>query len=487
MLKYLVLFYVFSVLATAQISNIIPEELLNVTKKEGRDEANWSPPNFLNQDTALGYLEKDFTTSPELRDRVLFWTQIYGTYSSRQGIMHDRKDLRLIYGTVDFSSLEGDLSLSRSQMERAKDKIVKKKRDEILNILVKLAAIEKIEDLSEPLSEDELKIWKLFPEQNRREKILAAANKDSIRFQLGQSDYFLKGIYYSGRYLKEMEKIFREEGLPVELTRLPFVESSFNIFARSKVGASGIWQFMRRTGRDYLRINKSVDERNDPLASSRAAARLLRNNFKDLQSWPLAITAYNHGPSGMKKLMREYQTTNIADLIERAESRTFQFASKNFYACFLAALDVEAHADKYFPKPTIAPEIPFETYILPTAAYYKSLVKIFEGDLMKAEMLNPQFTSLVKRGALQMPKSSKLRIPLQKTAEYNNLLKSPSSKELIEVSVASGNPYRVVRGDSLYDIAQTFGVSVKSLMDLNAITNPKSLRPGQTLMIPAND
>ncbi len=457
-------------------------------KSTGLEELMWSPPNFQNQDAALGYLPKDFMISPEMRDRVEFWIQVYGKYSSRQGVMHDRKDLRIIYTSVDFSALEENPSLSRSQLERLKDKQVRQKREEIFATLTKLYGI--ATTAGEPidgLNPDELRIWNLFAIGNRAERIKAAMDKEAIRFQLGQSDYFLKGIYYSGRYIRQMERIFREEGLPVELTRLPFVESSFNIFARSKVGASGIWQFMRRTGRAYMKINGNVDERNDPLASSRAAARLLRNNFRDLQAWPMAITAYNHGPSGMKRLMKDYKSASLPDLIERADTPNFQFASKNFYACFLAAVEVESHADKYFAKPVIAPEIPFETFVLPKAIAYKSLIKIFEGDTMKAELLNPQFTSSVKRGASLMPQGSKLRIPIQKTTAFNNLINGPAAKEFTQTSVTAGNPYRVASGDSLYSIAQTFGISVKSLMQLNAISNPRSIQPGQTLLIPAND
>src|SRR5690606_17165036 len=121
-----------------------------------------------------------------------------------------------------------------------------------------------------------------------------------LRFQLGQSDIFKEGIVRSGQYLRQMEEIFREQGMPVELTRLPFVESSFNLKACSRVGACGIWQFMRSTAKAYMRpMNAYVDERRDPLISTRAAARKLRKNYEMLEDWPLAVTGYNHGPYGI--------------------------------------------------------------------------------------------------------------------------------------------------------------------------------------------
>ena len=90
-------------------------------------------------------------------------------------------------------------------------------------------------------------------------------------------------------------------GLPTELAALPHVESSFNTYAYSKVGAAGMWQFMRGTGRRFLRIDAAVDERLDPYRSTEAAASFLEQNYIVLGSWPLALTAYNHGAGGMKR------------------------------------------------------------------------------------------------------------------------------------------------------------------------------------------
>ena len=87
--------------------------------------------------------------------------------------------------------------------------------------------------------------WKLFDGVDEKNKFTEAARRGRLRYQAGQRDQFTRGIMQSGRYLRQMEEIFKEEGLPIELTRLPFVESSFNLSAKSKVGASGIWQFMR--------------------------------------------------------------------------------------------------------------------------------------------------------------------------------------------------------------------------------------------------
>ena len=170
-----------------------------------------------------------------------------------------------------------------------------------------------------------------------------------IRSQRGAKEHFAEGLRVSGRYMAQMQKIFRDEGLPVELAYLPLVESSFNIRARSGVGAVGMWQFMPETGKKFMRVDAAVDERRDPMASTRAAARLLKENYRILGNWPLAITAYNHGTDGIFRGIKDVESDNLVDLIQRYQSPTFGFASKNFYAEFLAVVDIVTNSDLYFP------------------------------------------------------------------------------------------------------------------------------------------
>ena len=134
-----------------------------------------------------------------------------------------------------------------------------------------------------------------------------------------------------------MEKTFREEGIPPIITRLAFVESMFNLKARSRVGASGIWQFMPQTAKKYMRINRLVDERNSPFKATKGAAKLLSRNFQMLGSWPLAITAYNHGQGGMKRAVKQVRSRDLGAIIDKYSSSSFRYASQNFYAEFIAA------------------------------------------------------------------------------------------------------------------------------------------------------
>lgn len=174
-------------------------------------------------------------------------------------------------------------------------------------------------------------------------------DESRIRSQRGAKEHFAEGLKISGRYIAQMQKIFREEGLPEELAYLPLVESSFNVRARSGVGAVGMWQFMPETGKKFLRIDGAVDERRDPMSSTRAAARLLKQNYQILGSWPLAITAYNHGTEGIFRGIKAVESDNLVDLIRGYQSPTFGFASKNFYAEFLAVVEIATHSENYFP------------------------------------------------------------------------------------------------------------------------------------------
>ena len=174
--------------------------------------------------------------------------------------------------------------------------------------------------------------------------------KIKLRAQTGLADDFLVAAKSAALYLPYMEQIFNQYEVPKRLTRLPFVESMFNLKAVSKVGASGIWQFMPATARNYLFVNKLVDERNAPEKATRAAAQFLLSNFQDLGRWPLAITAYNHGKEGVARAARKLGTRDIGTMIESYVSPSFGFASRNFYAEFLAASNVYERLARLHPS-----------------------------------------------------------------------------------------------------------------------------------------
>lgn len=377
----------------------------------------WSAPNYEKQEGALGWTPETFSPPKGMEERVQFWKDIYTKYGSDQGVLHDSKYVHLIYEDLDFK----DISLREDLTLKQKEKMRRQRVDEAKKAIV--ARLKKLSTLksADGLEGEDLRYWQMFTKVDEDKKFTEAGRKGRLRFQLGQKDQFARGIYQSGRYLRQMEEIFRQEGLPLELTRLPFVESSFNLRARSKVGASGIWQFMRSTARMYMRLDSSADERNDPLRATRAAARKMRQNFEMLKSWPLAVTAYNHGPAGVKRLTEKMGTTDIAELIDVRKGR-FGFASASFYASFLAAVDVEKNADKHFGLLEVMPELRGAEIKLGKSQFAREFMKWFGNDMELAKMLNPHLVDKVWDNKLPLSGRHHLRVPLTIEAQARSEL-----------------------------------------------------------------
>jgi len=342
-------------------------------------------------------VSRQFVVDGTLRKNVDFWVKIYTLYDTNQGVIHDSRYIDKIFEIMDFQTSGGYSSRKVREARRKWQQV--------------LMSVHKKREKPESMSEEEKHAFLLYQDISEPGKYLSAAQRKRIRFQLGQKDKFMEGLVQSGKYLVHMEEIFRREGLPVELTRLPFVESSFNVRARSKVGASGIWQFMRSTGRLFLRINDSVDERNDPIRATEAAAKLLKINYESLKSWPLAITAYNHGRQGMMRAVRKVGSDDLEELIGEYRNRKFGFASSNFYTEFLAALEAERNADGFFGKikrdePLLAYEVE-----IPDSIQLDELCKFLSLDKNSIRQTNQGLSEAVFRGNKMVPAGYILRIP----------------------------------------------------------------------------
>lgn len=383
----------------------------------------WSKTDFSKQENALGWTPEAFAVPKGMEARVQFWRDIYTKYNSNQGLLHDSKYVNVVYESVDFQDLDLNLNLTTREREKLRKKRVDERKKEIATRLKKL----EMTSSKEGLTGEDLRYFEMFKDVDEAKKFTEAARKGRLRFQLGQRDIFMRGIYQSGRYIKQMEEVFRQEGLPIELTRLPFVESSFNLRARSRVGASGIWQFMRSTARMYMRMDASADERNDPLRATHAAAKKMRDNFTMLQAWPLAVTAYNHGPSGVQRLVKKAGTNDIAELVDVRKGR-FGFASASFFASFLAALDVERNADKYFGVIEVMPEVKGAEIKLTKNLTHKELLKYFDGNEEQARILNPHIHEPVWKGQQALTARHYLRVPItQESQARGELERAPSN------------------------------------------------------------
>lgn len=301
---------------------------------------------------ADGRIDPQFEITSTLKERVGFWFDVYSKYDQNHRIIHSLRYPWIIYKIVDVSDIINATTPRVRWLRNVKaDNFVKSERAKIKASIQRIASGKKLRDEDEPVVQA-LKQLKGSLRKNARNAL------SDVRVQTGQRNFFEDGLKVSPRYLSSMEKIFRAKKLPIELTRLPFVESSFNQEATSKVGAGGIWQFMGNTGRKYLIVDDKIDERRSPFKASEAAAMLLKENHMILgHSWPLALTAWNHGPGGVRKACAAARSKDLGTVIARYHSKSFDFASSNFYSEFLGALYAERYSDIIFGNIERDPEL----------------------------------------------------------------------------------------------------------------------------------
>jgi membrane-bound lytic murein transglycosylase D len=357
---------------------------------------------------SVAYAEPATFPNQGLEDRIEFWKKVYTLYGEDDVIVHDRIRVNLIYDVA----VRGAHQSKVAAVEQALD-----------DIRANLSTPENLNDTAKQVRD--AIVAKGVP--------LTAASladlKDSVHTQLGIKERFRGGVIRSGRYLEAFRQILDNEGVPADLALLPLVESSFENRALSSAGAAGIWQFTRGTGRLYLTVSRKVDQRLDPAKATRAAARLLRDNYSALGSWPLAITAYNHGRAGMMRAQSEVGSSEMTKVIDEYKGRLFGYASMNFYAEFLAAVEVYNSYEQYF------------------------------GQLV---LDRPSM-------GLMAAKTTQVAV---KTA--------PKKVQTAKADVS--DKYKVRKGDTLAEIAQKFGTTVRELMDTNNLRNTV-IHAGQILLV----
>jgi membrane-bound lytic murein transglycosylase D len=401
----------------------------------------------------------------ELERDIAFWRRVYTEVTTRGGLIHDPWRLDVVYEVIELPA-----DLTPKQRSNLIDEVKRK----YARILQRLASG------AEDLDAEEERVRDLWPQGTRRDRFQQAAGE--VRFQLGQADRFRQGLVRSGAWRDYIAATFERMGLPRELAVLPHVESSFNPYAYSKVGAAGMWQFMRSTGRRFLRIDAAIDERLDPYRSTEAAARFLEQNYIVLGSWPLALTAYNHGPGGMRRAKEQMGTSDITTIVRRYSSRTFGFASRNFYVAFLAALEIDSDPQKFFGDIELDPpdsSLPLELPAYVPAAHVISALQVDREELKR---LNPALLPSVWSGVRHIPRGYQLRVPNH--VDVQGALAKIAAGQSFDAQVGESQ-HRVRPGETLSTIAKEYGTSTTVLAELNDLRQPYLIRAGQVLALPA--
>ena len=412
-----------------------------------------------------------FPEPDALRPAVAFWMRVYLESSTDGGFLHDARNLGVVYDLVRYDG---------ERNSRRRERIVDERKDHWRAVLDRLALG------AEPRSDRERDVLRALEQALGHPPDLRDFRdaKEGMRFQLGQRDKFRDGLIRAGAYEAEMRALFREAGMPEDLAYLPHVESSFNVHAYSKYGAAGVWQFMRGTGKRFMKVDYVVDERLDPVTATRAASRLLRENYGLLGSWPLALTAYNHGAAGMNRAVKKLGTSRIDVIVARYESPSFGFASRNFYAQFLAARRIlRAHESYFGPLDRDEPRV-VDVVALPFYADVSDLERNLGVSRETIAELNPALRPPVFRSGKRIPKGYTLRLPA-------GTVVGDASTWLAAVPKASRHPdqhenryYTVRRGDTLGRIAERNRTSISALVAENDIGARRNIYPGQVLQLP---
>ena len=409
-----------------------------------------------------------------LQQDVNFWIRVYTEVTTNEGFLHDERNLAVVYDTLRFPP---------GGSSRERQRLVDERRDRHIAALNRIIAALPTEAGREALSAEDKRILALWG-PNPSAIILKEATQ-RVRFQLGQSDRFREGLIRSSSWETHIAETFANQGLPPELAVLPHVESSFNAAAYSKVGAAGLWQFMRSTGRRYMRIDDAVDERLDPYRSTEAAAQLLAYNYRVLGSWPLALTAYNHGAAGMRRAKESVGTDDFVKINRTYSSRTFGFASRNFFPSFLAALTIDENPEKYFGPLQRRPEQKFHEVAMPAYVRLATLERVLGVDREQLRLLNPGWRPTIFNGTRLVPKGYRLRLPADVAGQWTSerlLAKLPGNEAFAGQVVARS--HRVRSGETLETIARRHGLTAARLAQINGLSAKATLRAGRHLSLP---
>ncbi len=274
-----------------------------------------------------------------------------------------------------------------------------------------------------------------------------------------------------------VQPILKESGVPMEFFYLAMIESGLSNSANSRARALGTWQFMRGTAKLYgLKINHWVDERRDPLKSTVAAARYLKELYSELGDWYLAMAAYNAGPGRVRRAVRVNGSTDFWKLCETRDlaKETKEYVPKVLAAVLLAA-DPEAHG--FNVQATEAPEVADTTVQINKPVRLDELASRLGVSLKTLRGWNPELLR-------NMTPPSHGGYALRLNSNYLNRYEQLAPR-LTDANVQGLGVHTVRNGDTFSHIAHKYGIEVRQLMDLNPEIAANKLKPGSSIVVPS--
>jgi membrane-bound lytic murein transglycosylase D len=295
---------------------------------------------------------------------------------------------------------------------------------------------------------------------------------------------FEQWLFRLSRYRPLVENIFSEFHLPSDLVYLSLVESGFNPYAYSRAKATGPWQFMKGTAKVYgLRVDSYVDERRDPIKSTVAAARYLRDLYDLFGAWPLAMAAYNAGEG---KVMRALHKARAESFSEISKTRLIRRETKEYVPRFMAATIIARNPDRYGFSQESAEPHQFDEAIVTRPVHFRAIANATGIPYEELRLLNPE----LRRDAtppgdepyhLKVPVGTKVKVEqlLDRIPTYKF---PPLSSKTQFVTAGSSRWYKVRVGDTLGKVSKRFRIPLKTLKTKNSLSDP-TIRPGDFLMI----
>lgn len=290
----------------------------------------------------------------------------------------------------------------------------------------------------------------------------------------GGREVFARWLARSGRYEEMIRQVLREEGLPEDLLYLAMIESGFNPAAYSRARAGGIWQFIPSTGRKYgLSMDWWADERRDPEKSTRAAVSYLSDLYARFGSWHLAAASYNAGEGKIQRAIDTYETEDYWELVDYSFLRN---ETKDYLPKMIAAAIIAKNPERFgFTDVALEPAVEYETVSVSDATDLRVIARCAGAAYQEILRLNPELL----RWCTPPGRQWEVRVP-KGTAEAFQIAYA-------QVPAGQRVTFRrhVVRqGQTLSEIAAGYRTGVSAIMEVNRIRNPRTIRIGQSLIIP---